>query len=234
MNHRMRTSKETISTIDLVNAKHAAMILGVSATTFRKLNMEEKCPKPFKFGNAAKWWRGEFMDWIDAGRPSRKEWETAKKESGTCKTHTKSYPPQSRQPGNAALAATGPGTGRGGNRPTGFGSMGGAWRRGKLSVRKTSAGNGQGGNAGRKIMIANDTIDPAIMEHDDIGAAMLLTAEQAAAFCGMSRSVWYKYLAAGKIPRPVKIGSLARWRKDELAAWIAAGCPSRDKWDAIG
>jgi excisionase family DNA binding protein len=83
------------------------------------------------------------------------------------------------------------------------------------------------------------TIDPVATEEVPVSVAApveqaLLTSEQAAAFCGMSRSVWYKYLSAGKIPRPVKIGSLARWRKEELAAWIAAGCPSRDKWDAMG
>ncbi len=60
----------------------------------------------------------------------------------------------------------------------------------------------------------------------------LLDAEQAAWFCGMSRAAWYKRLSAGQVPRPVKIGSLARWRKDELAAWIGVGCPPRDKWDA--
>lgn len=63
--------------------------------------------------------------------------------------------------------------------------------------------------------------------------SMLVDAREAAAICSMSRAAWYKHLSAGKIPRPVKIGSLARWRKDELAAWIAAGCPARTKWDAM-
>ncbi len=63
---------------------------------------------------------------------------------------------------------------------------------------------------------------------------MLIDAKDAAALCGMSRAAWYKRLSSGQVPRPVKIGSLARWRKDELAAWIAAGCPARSKWDAMG
>lgn len=61
----------------------------------------------------------------------------------------------------------------------------------------------------------------------------LLTAEQAARYCGMSRPAWYKRVSAGYVPRPIKIGSLSRWRSEELRAWIAAGCPSRDKWDAL-
>jgi predicted DNA-binding transcriptional regulator AlpA len=48
----------------------------------------------------------------------------------------------------------------------------------------------------------------------------------------MSRAAWYKRLASGQVPRPVKIGNLSRWRKGELAAWIEAGCPARDRWDA--
>jgi len=31
---------------------------------------------------------------------------------------------------------------------------------------------------------------------------------------------------AGRMPRPVRLGSLVRWRRAELEAWIAAGCPS--------
>lgn len=30
---------------------------------------------------------------------------------------------------------------------------------------------------------------------------------------------------AGRMPQPLKIGALVRWRADELQAWIAAGCP---------
>lgn len=62
----------------------------------------------------------------------------------------------------------------------------------------------------------------------------LIDARVAAALCGMSRAAWYKRLSSGQVPRPVKIGSLARWRKDELLAWIAADCPARTKWDSTG
>jgi len=36
----------------------------------------------------------------------------------------------------------------------------------------------------------------------------------------------YRLADAGKMPRPVKLGSLVRWRTDELRLWIADGCPS--------
>lgn len=62
---------------------------------------------------------------------------------------------------------------------------------------------------------------------------MLADAKEAAAICGMSRAAWYKHLSAGKIPRPVKIGSLTRWRRQELMDWIDAGCPTREKWELL-
>lgn len=30
----------------------------------------------------------------------------------------------------------------------------------------------------------------------------------------------------GRMPRPLQIGSLLRWRRTDLDAWLAAGCPS--------
>ena len=38
------------------------------------------------------------------------------------------------------------------------------------------------------------------------------------------RSV-YRLADGGKMPRPVKLGSLVRWRGGELRDWIADGCP---------
>ena len=34
----------------------------------------------------------------------------------------------------------------------------------------------------------------------------------------------------GHIPQPVHVGRAVRWRRDELAAWLRAGCPRRDRW----
>ena len=63
--------------------------------------------------------------------------------------------------------------------------------------------------------------------------SILIDAKEAAALCGMSRTTWYKLVASGKAPSPVKLGMLARWRRNELDDWIAAGCPARQKWDAL-
>ena len=61
---------------------------------------------------------------------------------------------------------------------------------------------------------------------------LLLSAEMAATLCGRSLRTWRSWDTAGRIPRPVRIGRSTLWRADELRAWIAAGCPRRDAWEA--
>lgn len=61
---------------------------------------------------------------------------------------------------------------------------------------------------------------------------LLLTAKQAAVMCGKSLRTWRSWDAAAWIPRPVRIGRSTLWRLDELRAWVAAGCPRRDEWEA--
>ena len=53
----------------------------------------------------------------------------------------------------------------------------------------------------------------------------LLTAAEAAEMAGVGRRSWWRYCSSGKAPAAVRIGGSVRWRKTELAAWIAAGCP---------
>jgi prophage regulatory protein len=61
---------------------------------------------------------------------------------------------------------------------------------------------------------------------------LLLTASEAATMCGKSLRTWQSWDAAGRIPRPVRIGRSTMWRFYELQAWVAAGCPSRADWEA--
>lgn len=61
---------------------------------------------------------------------------------------------------------------------------------------------------------------------------LLLTARQACQLCGASLRTWRSWDSAGKVPRPVRIGRMVYWRRDELLDWVAAGCPRRREWDA--
>ena len=63
--------------------------------------------------------------------------------------------------------------------------------------------------------------------------ALLLPAARAAALCSVSSATWWRWQAAQRIPSPVRIGATVRWRAEELAAWVEAGCPDRKTWEAL-
>lgn len=49
----------------------------------------------------------------------------------------------------------------------------------------------------------------------------------------LSRASIFAAHAAGRIPRPVRPGVRdPRWSVREIEAWIAAGCPNRETWEA--
>jgi excisionase family DNA binding protein len=46
----------------------------------------------------------------------------------------------------------------------------------------------------------------------------------------VSRTTLYRLKSSGKLPRCIKLGRSVKYRRDEIEAWIAAGCPPRSKW----
>jgi predicted DNA-binding transcriptional regulator AlpA len=38
-----------------------------------------------------------------------------------------------------------------------------------------------------------------------------------------SRTVW-RFADAGKMPNPIRIGVMVRWRRDAIASWITSNC----------
>lgn len=66
-----------------------------------------------------------------------------------------------------------------------------------------------------------------------LGELLLLDAGQAAEILGMCRAMFYRLNSAGRVPRPIRLGGkLVRWRRGELTAWVAAGCPNREQWES--
>ena len=47
-----------------------------------------------------------------------------------------------------------------------------------------------------------------------------------AAKCDCSTRTVYRLSDAGRMPPPIKLGSLVRWDLDEIDEWIQAGCPA--------
>lgn len=60
----------------------------------------------------------------------------------------------------------------------------------------------------------------------------LIDAEAVAQLLSVSPATLYRLASAGKLPRPIKLGSrITRYRRSEITAWIAAGCPDRSEWE---
>lgn len=63
--------------------------------------------------------------------------------------------------------------------------------------------------------------------------ATLLTVEQVASLVQVStRTVW-RLVSSGDLVEPIRMGGNTRWRRADLDAWIAAGCPSVGRGGAI-
>ncbi len=55
---------------------------------------------------------------------------------------------------------------------------------------------------------------------------MLVDVRRVASLLNCSPRTVYRLSDGGRMPRPVKLGGLVRWRRDEIASWICAGCPA--------
>jgi excisionase family DNA binding protein len=54
--------------------------------------------------------------------------------------------------------------------------------------------------------------------------AALLDVGQVAELLNCSERHVYRLSDAGRMPAPVRLGALVRWRRDALDAWISGGC----------
>jgi len=62
---------------------------------------------------------------------------------------------------------------------------------------------------------------------------LALRPREAAKALGISLRHLHTLNASGRLPRPIRLGRSVRWRADELRDWVDAGCPPRDKWEAL-
>ncbi|MCZ7605860.1 MAG: helix-turn-helix domain-containing protein [Planctomycetota bacterium] len=63
-------------------------------------------------------------------------------------------------------------------------------------------------------------------------AALVLTTDELATALRISPAMVFKLKAAGKLPAPVRLGRGLRWRRAEVEAWLEAGCPALESWEA--
>ena len=60
---------------------------------------------------------------------------------------------------------------------------------------------------------------------DDL-APLLMTANDLAHMLAVSRLTIWRWRSAGRLPPPLRIGRVVRWKRSEIETWLAAGCPS--------
>jgi excisionase family DNA binding protein len=67
---------------------------------------------------------------------------------------------------------------------------------------------------------------------DPAALPALIDVRAVAALLDCSPRHVYRLSDGGRMPAPRRLGSLVRWRRQELLDWIAAGCPDRRTWEA--
>ena len=71
-------------------------------------------------------------------------------------------------------------------------------------------------------MTTETTTDGRIVGPDR--APELLDVKAVAALLGCSCRHIYRLSDAGRMPRPLKVGALVRWRRADVLSWIDEGC----------
>ena len=59
-----------------------------------------------------------------------------------------------------------------------------------------------------------------------VATAQMLDVKQVALLLRCSARHVYRLVDGGKMPSPLRLGALVRWRQTDLEDWLAAGCPA--------
>lgn len=54
---------------------------------------------------------------------------------------------------------------------------------------------------------------------------VVVTAKQLAMMLQISKRTLFRMRSAGRLPKPVRVGGIVRWRLEDVRNWIANGCP---------
>jgi predicted DNA-binding transcriptional regulator AlpA len=65
----------------LVTANQAASMCGRSVRTWRAWDSSGRIPSPIRIGSSTLWRAAELQAWVEAGCPSREEWESLQGEA---------------------------------------------------------------------------------------------------------------------------------------------------------
>lgn len=54
---------------------------------------------------------------------------------------------------------------------------------------------------------------------------VVVTAAQLAIMLQVSKRTLWRMRSSGKLPSPMRVGGIVRWRLNDVTSWINAGCP---------
>ena len=60
----------------------------------------------------------------------------------------------------------------------------------------------------------------------------LLTAKAVGEILSLSKRQVFRLNSCGKIPSPIRIGGSIRWAESTILAWLQAGAPDREEFEA--
>ena len=75
-------------------------------------------------------------------------------------------------------------------------------------------------------------IFPTAPTADPAGVSLVVDARRLALMLCIGLRTVRTWDSGGKLPRPVRVGSRTLWVLDEIRAWLAAGAPDREAWEA--
>jgi predicted DNA-binding transcriptional regulator AlpA len=77
------------------------------------------------------------------------------------------------------------------------------------------------------VTTANDATEVPVPTEE----GLLIDIDQLSVLLRRSVASLERDQAAGRLPAQVYVGGSRRWRRAEIVAWVAAGCPPRDQWE---
>lgn len=73
---------------------------------------------------------------------------------------------------------------------------------------------------------------PAIPSQPQSLKPLVVDARRLAKLLGVGLRTVRTWDAAGKLPKPIKLGGRVLWRVKEIRAWLSADAPERASWEA--
>jgi prophage regulatory protein len=65
-----------------------------------------------------------------------------------------------------------------------------------------------------------------LIPNDGGAEPYLITPKELAIRLNVSKRTLWRLRSDGRVPPPLRLGGVVRWRLDEVQNWIAAGCPA--------